>query len=82
MKHIVYKTTFLPTGQYYIGKHSTNDLNDGYLGSGKIIKTLLSKYDKSLFERTILSEATDKDSLRELEFMHIGDKPLLKMFCV
>lgn len=29
---------------YYIGKHSTNNLNDGYYGSGKVIKTICKKY--------------------------------------
>lgn len=29
---------------YYVGKHSTNNLNDGYYGSGKIIKIICKKY--------------------------------------
>ena len=37
MYHFVYETTNLINGKKYIGKHSTDDLNDGYLGSGKAI---------------------------------------------
>ena len=35
MKYIVYKTTCLVNGKYYIGKHQTDnpDIFDGYLGN-------------------------------------------------
>jgi hypothetical protein len=36
--YIVYKITNLLNNKYYIGVHSTDDLNDGYLGSGRQIK--------------------------------------------
>jgi len=38
MKHIVYKTYNPSTGEYYFGKHSTNDIHDGYQGSGRWVK--------------------------------------------
>ena len=43
MYHVIYKTTRPSTGQYYIGKHSTNNLDDGYQGSGKRVKAILKK---------------------------------------
>lgn len=48
--HFVYKTTNLLTGKYYIGMHSTNDLNDGYLGSGKYLKRSIKKNKKENFK--------------------------------
>jgi hypothetical protein len=35
--HIIYKTTNLINGKIYVGMHSTDNLNDGYLGSGWIL---------------------------------------------
>lgn len=32
--HIIHKTTNLINGKIYVGMHSTDNLNDGYLGMG------------------------------------------------
>lgn len=52
--YIVYKTTCKVNRKVYIGCHSTNDLCDGYLGSGKQLLRAIKKYGKSNFEREIL----------------------------
>lgn len=52
--HIVYETTCQLTGRFYVGRHSTNDINDGYLGSGKILKRSISKYGAETHVRIIL----------------------------
>jgi hypothetical protein len=47
----VYITTNLITGKQYIGDHSTNKLNDGYLGSGIYLKRAVKEYGKENFKR-------------------------------
>lgn len=54
--HYVYKITRFD-GKYYIGFHSTDDLNDGYFGSGKYIR------------RSIKYHGLEKHSIEILEFL-------------
>lgn len=53
-KHIVYITTNRVSGKIYIGIHSTFDYDDGYLGSGTLLKAAILKYGKDKFYRKIL----------------------------
>lgn len=52
--YIIYKTTCKVTEKYYIGMHCTDDLDDGYLGSGKLIKLSIEKYGEAQHTRTVL----------------------------
>jgi group I intron endonuclease len=54
MYHFIYKTTNILNGKYYIGVHSTDNLDDGYLGSGLALKDAIAKYGKENFERVIV----------------------------
>jgi len=41
--NFIYLTKDLLKNKFYIGKHSTDNLNDGYIGSGTIIKRIIEK---------------------------------------
>lgn len=64
--HYVYCTHNLINGKEYIGKHSTNDLNDGYYGSGKMLKCAVAKYGLENFAVEILSfHDTEEEACNE-----------------
>jgi hypothetical protein len=69
--HFIYKTTS-KSGKYYFGRHSTKNLNDGYFGSGKWIRSLK---DKSNLTREIIEFCDESELLeREKQYLveHVG----------
>ena len=52
--HFVYKITNNVNSKIYVGVHSTNNINDGYMGSGKIFRNAFQKYGRESFSREIL----------------------------
>jgi hypothetical protein len=71
----IYKTTHV-NGKYYIGRHQTKNINDGYLGSGKWVKSIK---DKTKLNKEILKEAKSFEELCQLEEHYINsywDDPL------
>lgn len=65
--HIVYKTTHLPTGRYYIGIHSTRTLEDGYLGSGHDLTAAIRKDGRRAFRREVLGEFPTRKAASDCE---------------
>lgn len=81
MLHIIYRTTNKVNGKFYIGKHTTNNLNDGYLGSGKFLKLAIQKYGKHNFVRETLCILSDEEHAYELEELLIDDDLVLDRNC-
>lgn len=63
----VYMITNNVTGMMYIGCHSTDNLNDYYMGSGKNIKQDLKKYGRYNFTKEILATFDTCEEARNLE---------------
>ena len=75
--HYIYKITLLKgnlCGHYYIGKHTTSYIGDGYCGSGTIIKNYFKKYrrrNRITYTKEILeyNETMEKNAIREKEII-------------
>lgn len=70
--YFIYKTTNLINGKIYVGQHSTNNLDDGYLGSGTMINRAISKYGKENFKREVL-EYCESSNINEKEIFWIKE---------
>lgn len=75
--HFIYKTTDTRNGNFYIGMHSTDNLNDGYVGSGDRLKKLIYKHGKEIFNIEILEFFPNRNSLKQRE-KEIVNSDLLK----
>ena len=49
--YYVYKITNMLNHKIYIGCHSTFDIDDGYMGSGKYINYAINKYGLEYFKK-------------------------------
>jgi len=65
--NILYLTTNIINGKQYIGSHLTDNPEDEYIGSGKLIKNAIKKYGKENFRREILKECETIEEARKLE---------------
>ena len=53
MIHYTYLITNTINGKIYIGVHSTNDINDGYMGSSIPLNNDMQKFGKEYFTKQI-----------------------------
>jgi len=66
---IIYKTTNLVNGNFYIGQDSHN--NPKYLGSGILLKRAITKYGINNFIKEILEVCISKEELNDREVFWI-----------
>lgn len=73
--HFIYKTTNLLNGKYYLGMHSTSNLDDGYMGSGKRLRYSINKYGKDNHVVEILEYLETRELLlqREAEMVNLNE---------
>lgn len=67
MFYTIYKTTNLLTGKFYIGKHQTKNLEDGYMGSGRDLRKDIALLGEENFSKEIIAiyDTEEKMNLAE-----------------
>lgn len=79
--HFVYITFRLNSPYYYIGVHSTNNMLDGYIGSGYHLRNAVKKYGKENFARCIIQYFNSHEEALKYENKIITPKILNDKFC-
>lgn len=79
---VVYKTTCTVTGHFYFGMHSTDDMNDGYLGSGVRLVRSVAKYGKAAHHVEIISTHETREEASLAESLIITPKLLSDPKCM
>jgi hypothetical protein len=67
--HFIYKTSH-KNGKYYIGRHSTENLDDGYIGSGRWPASIK---DRTNVSREILEFVDNVELLKQLEGKYLQE---------
>ena len=84
MKHkynYFYKITNLINNHYYYGVHSTDNLNDGYMGSGKRLGLAIKKYGIENFKKEIIKLCNNRDEAYELEEKYVTESLIKSNDC-
>lgn len=76
MHYYLYRITNKVNNKIYVGVHKTRNLDDGYMGSGKIIKAAILKHGAENFQKEILETFDDAASMYERE-KQVVDKEFL-----
>ena len=67
MYYLIYKITNNVNNKIYIGKHQTENKDDEYMGSGKILKRAVEKYGLDKFTKEILFECNSLEEMNQKE---------------
>ena len=80
--HYLYRITNKLNDKFYIGIHSTDNLDDGYFGSGKYLKRSIERHGKNNHEMQILEFHESRDSLKQKEAEIVNEELLSHPLCM
>ena len=80
--HFIYKTICNVTNKYYIGMHSTDNLEDGYVGSGTYLWRSIKRHGKENHSIEILEFLDDRESLKSRERELVNEETLTDLMCM
>jgi hypothetical protein len=74
MFYLVYQITNLINNKIYVGVHKTKNIDDGYMGSGILIKKAQAKYGIKNFKKEILAECSTAAEMFEMESLIVNQE--------
>ena len=80
--HYIYKITCKITNKFYVGMHSTSNLEDNYMGSGRRIIYSIRKYGLDNHEKEILEFLSDRNLLKQRESEIVNEMLLEDPLCM
>ena len=80
--HFIYKTTNLLNEKFYVGMHSTDNLEDGYTGSGKRLRYSIRKYGLENHKFKILEFLPSREELKKREAEIVNEEMLKHPLCM
>ena len=80
--HFIYKTTNLLNEKFYVGMHSTDNLEDGYVGSGKRLGYSIRKYGLENHKFEILEFLSSREELKKREAEVVNEEMLKHPLCM
>ena len=69
----IYITTNLINGKQYVGEHSTDNIDDNYLGSGQSLRKAFRKYGRKNFNKEILEHFDTKENAFDNQKIYIDE---------
>ena len=79
--HYFYKITNLINNHFYYGIHSTDNLDDGYMGSGTRLKRAYKKYGIENFQKEIIKFFKSREELAEYELEIVNEELIADPNC-
>ena len=74
--HLLYRVKNEQTLKEYIGVHSTDNIEDGYMGSGTLLKKDIKQFGVGAFSREIIDVFENREDLLVAERILVDDKYL------
>lgn len=79
--HYFYKITNKVNGKFYYGIHSTDDIDNGYMGSGKRLNRAIKKYGIENFTKEIVKFFDTLQELSDYESLIVNDEMVSEEMC-
>lgn len=79
--HYFYKITNLINNHFYYGIHSTDNLEDGYMGSGARLHRAYDKYGIENFEKEILKFFDSREECSNYEIEMVTEELIHDNIC-